>query len=71
MGSTAERRSATMIHRRRGGEVIDARCVAAVATAGLAITCRSAQDAATWPSKPVRIVVPASAGGIADADGAA
>jgi tripartite-type tricarboxylate transporter receptor subunit TctC len=39
--------------------------LAAVAT--LAVTPAVAQDAASWPSRPVRIIVPASAGGIADA----
>lgn len=37
----------------------------------LAVSCAAlpalAQDAATWPSRPVRLVVPASAGGVADA----
>src|SRR5262245_14320364 len=38
----------------------------AVATV-LAAVPATAQDASSWPSRPVRIVVPASAGGIADA----
>src|SRR5262245_24782333 len=35
--------------------------------AGLAATPTHAQDAANWPSRPVRFVVPASAGGVNDA----
>jgi tripartite-type tricarboxylate transporter receptor subunit TctC len=34
---------------------------------GLAVAPASAQDASSWPSRPIRLVVPASAGGIADA----
>jgi tripartite-type tricarboxylate transporter receptor subunit TctC len=40
---------------------------AAVLAASLAAIPAFAQDASGWPSRPVRIVVPASAGGIADA----
>ena len=40
---------------------------AAVLAASLLAWPAFAQDAATWPSRPVRIVVPASAGGVADA----
>jgi tripartite-type tricarboxylate transporter receptor subunit TctC len=40
--------------------------VAALAAAGLALTPAAAQEASSWPSKPVRLIVPASAGGIAD-----
>ncbi len=36
------------------------------AALSLAVAPACAQDASNWPSKPVRIVVPASAGGIAD-----
>jgi tripartite-type tricarboxylate transporter receptor subunit TctC len=39
----------------------------AIAFGALAVTPVSAEDAASWPSRPVRIIVPASAGGIADA----
>jgi len=42
--------------------------VRALAIVGsLTAALASAQDAGTWPSRPVRIIVPASAGGIADA----
>jgi tripartite-type tricarboxylate transporter receptor subunit TctC len=37
------------------------------AAAGLAVLPASAQDPSNWPARPVRIVVPASAGGVADA----
>ena len=40
---------------------------AAALAACLAVIPAFAQDASGWPSRPVRIVVPASAGGIADA----
>src|SRR5262245_63644126 len=39
--------------------------VAPAIVAGLALTPAAAQEA--WPSKPVRLIVPASAGGVADA----
>src|SRR5215813_6488284 len=38
-----------------------------VLAASLLALAAFAQDPATWPSRPVRIVVPASAGGVADA----
>ena len=37
------------------------------ATMGVAVAPAVAQDASGWPSRPVRLIVPASAGGIADA----
>ena len=40
--------------------------VAALAVAAFALAPASAQEASNWPSKPVRLIVPASAGGIAD-----
>jgi len=40
--------------------------VTALAAAGLALAPASAQEPSSWPSKPVRLIVPASAGGIAD-----
>ena len=40
--------------------------VAALAVAAFALAPASAQEASSWPSKPVRLIVPASAGGIAD-----
>lgn len=48
--------------------VIRSSCVALLAAViGFAGASASAQDASSWPSRPVRLVVPASAGGIADA----
>jgi tripartite-type tricarboxylate transporter receptor subunit TctC len=41
--------------------------LALVAAVTIAVAPAVAQDAASWPSRPVRIIVPASAGGIADA----
>jgi tripartite-type tricarboxylate transporter receptor subunit TctC len=61
MGSTVEGRSAAMKFTRSRFAL----ALAAVAT--LAVTPAAGQDAASWPSRPVRIIVPASAGGIADA----
>jgi putative tricarboxylic transport membrane protein len=61
MGGTVEGRSATM-------RMMRAWIVRLVATAiCFAALPASAQDASSWPSRPVRIVVPASAGGVADA----
>jgi len=40
--------------------------VTALAVAAFALGPASAQEASNWPSKPVRLIVPASAGGIAD-----
>ena len=40
---------------------------AAALAASLAAIPALAQDASGWPSRPVRIIVPATAGGIADA----
>ena len=40
--------------------------VAALAVAAFALAPASAQEASSWPSKPVRLIVQASAGGIAD-----
>jgi tripartite-type tricarboxylate transporter receptor subunit TctC len=43
-------------------------CAALLAAViGLAVAPASAQDVSSWPSRPIRLVVPASAGGIADA----
>ena len=61
MGSTVEGRSAAM----KFTPLRFVLALAAVAT--LAVTPAAGQDAASWPSRPVRIIVPASAGGIADA----
>jgi putative tricarboxylic transport membrane protein len=43
-------------------------CAALLAAVmGFAVAPASAQDESSWPSRPIRLVVPASAGGIADA----
>src|SRR5262245_22674722 len=48
--------------------IVRSRLVAVLAlVASFTALPASAQDATTWPSRPVRIVVPASAGGVADA----
>src|SRR5258708_6622084 len=65
MGGTVEGRSATM---RMTMRIVRSRFSLLLAAASsLAILPASAQDASNWPSRPVRLVVPASAGGVADA----
>jgi tripartite-type tricarboxylate transporter receptor subunit TctC len=61
MGGTVEGRSATMKIARWSFALL----LAAAMT--LAVAPGVAQDASSWPSRPVRIIVPASAGGVADA----
>ena len=60
MGSIVEGRSAAM-------SIVRTSFALTLVTAALAVAPASAQDAASWPSRPIRLIVPASAGGIADA----